>query len=67
LQNRVTNRNTALHMALNEGNHVSVDIILSALAKAENNSSHNYRDMLNKLIGQSNFVDYLDNFLVKTD
>jgi len=54
-------------MALNEGNHVSVDIILSALAKAENNSSHNYRDMLNKLIGQSNFVDYLDNFLVKTD
>ena len=54
-------------MALKEGNHVSVDIILSALAKAENNSSHNYRDMLNNLIEQSNFVDYLDNLLIQTD
>ena len=54
-------------MALKEGNHVSVNIILSALAKAENNSSHNYRDVLNNMIEQSHFVDYLDNFLVKTD
>lgn len=38
-------RNSAIHMAVNEGNNVSIDMILQAMSKTDINTSSNYKDL----------------------
>ena len=42
--------NSALHMAVQEGNNVSVDMILEALSKTHSNTSKSYKDLMCELI-----------------
>jgi len=45
-------RNSAIHMAVNEGNNVSIDMILQAMSKTDINTSSNYKDLFVQLIEQ---------------
>ena len=52
--------NTALHVAVRQGNTKSADIILEYMAKIKYDSSRNFRDIFSKLVEQRGFLVYLE-------
>jgi hypothetical protein len=50
---------TPLHLAFNEGNNRSINIILAFMAKIDNNCSSTFMDILPKLVEYDNFVMYM--------
>ena len=58
--------NSALKMAVDEGNNRNVDIILSYMAQINFNSSSNFSNIFPKLIEYDSFKDYLTNLPVQT-
>ena len=55
----VENNNTALHVAVRQGNTKSADIILEYMAKIKYDSSRNFKDIFSKLVEYKSFHIYL--------
>lgn len=51
---------TPLHLAYNDGNNRSINIILSYMAKIDNNCSGTFKDILSKLIEYDSFINYMN-------
>ena len=45
-----TVNNTALHIAMRQGNKMSADVILRYMSKIGYNSSRNFKDLFNQLV-----------------
>lgn len=58
--------NSALHMAVKEGNTRSVDILLKYMALVEFNSSRNFSSIFNQLVEYQGFLTYLEDLPLQT-
>lgn len=64
IRKRITN--SAIHMAVKEGNNISVDMILSALSQTNSVSLKNFNELLQNIIHQKSMLTYFERLPIQS-
>lgn len=59
-------KNSAIHMAVKEGNNISIDIILSALSQTSSVSLKNFNELLLNIVHQKSVLTYFENLATQS-